>query len=464
VTGLRSEAAFHLTNGAHDDDDVSNWKDLNNTDKQETALWANSKLQWGNIQVKCEFKLNTSNATPKVMVSDRQYSGSEKKWIQALERYIRSTEYRKLPQHFKNIMYGTGNGALDTSADVVNNLGTVHKLYTRHAFSCANAAKTIGAFRFEKNRILDVIILPVIIRRIGMGILKAFTFLDTKLTDLGVWNSKFGGYKLAEECVAAGIPAPTKVFTSTMQRTLETARYMMMGMTQHAANNPGAALGWGGFDVANIAMTIMPGIKEQGAGAENSPQNTYNALRDRLNADNNGVWAVNDDTVDTTWITGYGSTWAQNKDTDSFSYFQDKLGMSLRADMGNYQANGANNVAVQTNFITTHSRQMKSWFAAFAGGEKPENNETWHFEYVRVPGLYQDSFVLVSAVPEPQNAAPALWRVGNYGGFRQRKAKAMDVAPSLANHGNAVVQHHVNVNMCHRCGNNFLAWYAKVGM
>jgi len=243
-----------------------------------------------------------------------------------------------------------------------------------------------------------------------------------------------------------------------------TARYMMMGMTQHAVDNPGAALGWGGFDVANHAMTIMPGIKEQGNGAENNPQDIYNDLRDSLNTDNNGVWAVNANTVDNTWIEGHGSTWANNKDTDSFMYFQDKLGLNLRADIGAVQANGANNVAEQTNFITTHSRQMKAWFAAFAGGRKPENNETWHFEYVRVPGLVQDSFVLVSQVPEPQNAAPALWRVGNYGGFRQRKFARMDVAPTLANHANPVAQQPMERAMCTRCGNTFLEWYARLGM
>jgi hypothetical protein len=463
VTGFRPEAAFHITNGADKDDKVKRWQEINDPAVQTTELWAESKTEEANrsIKVHCEFKVNNSNVGPRQVVS--RDSNTDKKWTQALERYLASWTFQRLTRHFVFLLYGTGAGGnLNTAASFAANSGTVHKLFTRHALSCANIAKTINEWRARLNRVLDFTVVPLIVRQAGIAVLKNIAFLDTKLTDLGVHNSVHGGYKLAEQCAANNIPAPRKAFTSTMQRTIETAHYMMDGMTAHANDNNLAPHGWGAF--AALPKTIMPGIKEQGSGAENTPRGTLNALTNRLNADNQGNWAVNANTLDSTWITGHGSTWDDNNDTDSFSYFQEKLGDNLRADAGAVHPAGVGNIAEQSTLIVTHSRQMKSWFEAFVGGNKPDNNETWKFEYLRLPGLNRDHFVLLSQPPTNDNAAPALWRVGNYAGYRQRDPSAMDVAPAVVNHANAIAQEEVSSELCERCDNGFLNWYADTGM
>jgi len=294
-----------------------------------------------------------------------------------------------------------------------------------------------------------------------MGILKVWTFLDTKLSDLGVHNSVHGGYQLAEQCAAHGIPAPEIVVVSTMQRTFETSRYTMQGMREFAIDNEDAGFGWSDF--VGVPSTIFPGIKEQGSGAENETQPALNDLTARLNTDNGGPdgFQVNANTLDATWITNHGSTWEANRNTESFSLFQEKLGWKLREHIGAVAADGADNTANLSVMAVTHSGQMKTWFSAFAGGEKPNNNDMWRFEYLRVPGLVRDSLVLISPVPTKADAAPALWRVGNYQGFRQRDATQMDVAPD--DHTDPVPER-LSEEHCERCGNDFMAWYARTGM
>jgi len=460
VTGLRSEVAFNLTNGGHDDDGVARWQELHNRETENKAVWIQAGHNVGGVTMMFEYQVNTINGANKLVVT-RNVSGNNKSWIKALERYTRSERQQWIQQAFKEILYGAGNGALTTAANVQANIGTVNQLFTRHAFSCANAAKTIAEIRGDWRRSLDVVLvgIPYIARKIATGILKASTFRDAKLTDLGVDNSVHGGYQLAQQCEASGIPAPRKAFTSTMQRTIETGRKMMQGMALYSAANVGANHGWNAFNP--LPATIMAGIKEHGAGAENNPRDTLQELTGSINADNNGDWQVNANTLDTTWIEGNGSTWAQHVNTDSFSYFQQRLGRNLRAD-GAVNANGVGNIANQSHVIFTHSRQMKAWFEAYNGGVKPNNNETWKFEYVRIPGLAEDMFMLVEPVPEPTAANPAEVRVGNYIGFRQRDQAQLDVAPAL--HVNAVGQARMTAEHCTRCGSKFLAFYADTGM
>jgi bisphosphoglycerate-dependent phosphoglycerate mutase len=484
VTGLKSEAAFHITNGEEDEDKLKRWNEMLDLSKEQSQVWAFAQESFDMTDklVQIEFKLNDTYGPQRKTVVRGVASNSSRKWIQSLERYLQSDAFEKMPEAFHNIFFGTGNGALSTPDAVQNNIGVVHKLYTRHAFSCANAAKTLGVvFKPNPQTVADIFVVPAVVKKLGTAYLKGSDFLDSKLTDLGVHNSIRGGYRLAETCHAAGIPAPSNVFTSTMQRTLETARYMQEGMTAYAATTNN------NWQFQTLPMTIMPGIKEQGSGAENQPRNTIAELYNEINAANNNgfngqfAWQANGVSINDDWITGHNSNWATHNNYDNFAYFQQKMGEKLRLDMGALQANGQNNIPRQTNMITTHSRQMKSWFGAFVGENKPDNNDTWKFDYVRMPGANGDKFILVEPVPQLHQADPKNVRVSvrneqfipgqhedlefanYYRGFKQRKAQSMEVAnPNLNNA--AIAKQKFETDFCRRCGSKFLNFYAATGL
>lgn len=245
--------------------------------------------------------------------------------------------------------------------------------------------------------------------------------MDTRLTDLGMDNSRHGGARLAAQCAAGNIPPVSRVFTSTMRRTVETAHQMLQGMHDYGASPASIGNPWNNFVVP--VKTIMPGIKEIGSGAENRPNLHYG---NGINAGqpNAGLWSTLEPAVranvDNQWVEGHGRNWAAVRELEDIHAFATAAGEHARDFF-----NGNANVAEETHMVVTHSGQMTSIFAAWNGNNKPENNDSWKFDYVRLPGANADDFILVAPIPnDPSNAS---MRVGNYNGYSQRDAAGVDV-------------------------------------